>query len=151
MEFVSKNTQKYSNKFIAAFLKSSFWLWYCLNKFESLDSMLFDIFNDICVPHITSDTNKMKAVKEVEKLVDEIIAMEKDFLSINNRKNSMQLQEKNDQICKQFMEINNKIYKIIELSEDEIITVKTCLQKNKIFTGEINLKIDKGTEGHLYS
>ena len=63
---------EYSNKFIVSFLKSSVWIWYCFNKFETLD--LYKNLEKIIIPKINLKNLQLKEhILEIEDKVELII------------------------------------------------------------------------------
>lgn len=137
------NNQSYSNKFITCFLKSSLCLWYCLNKHEDIDLYRQKIFEDLILPKI-SPANKpqQKMVANIESYFDDIIQLEKKFLvasRINKKdKEHLKLTERhNSAVDKKAYSIDQKIFELFRLSQDEVAIIENNLKANDIYLPKI--------------
>lgn len=136
--FNSKN-KEYNNKFITAFLKSSFNIWYCLNKFENID--FFSKFEELEIPLIYSKNNDEKLlVKKIINRIDDIIGNEITFLKIIKRNVKLdeesrynKINEYNSSVESLFYEIDNNIYKLLNLNDEDINVIKNYLKASKIY------------------
>lgn len=140
---LSSNSSNYSNKFIASFLKSSFCLWYCINKFESINLFRPNIFEDIIVPKINASNNDQKSIlNAIEKYFDKIIDLERKYLvssKSGGRERLIQLvEEHNSAVDKIAYAIDRKIFDLFELSHDEIAVVENNLISNDIYLPQID-------------
>jgi len=138
--FSSKEPGKYSNKFISCFLKSSFWLWYCMNKFGTLDIISPDIFQKAIIPRIhIKDRKNMKKIEFVDDNLDKILELEKGFLSIipKSKKNGEIYRKKteahNKKVDRLAYEIDKFIYSLLSLSNPEIKVIESFLSENRIY------------------
>ena len=133
LEISSKNPRTFSNKFIAAFLKSSFWIWYCLNKYDGSDIFPYDIFAKILIPRIYPNLpNIIERIKNIETLFGKIIEIEQSFLSEKKSANK-NIEAHNDNAELFFSKIDSEIYAILGLSEEEVKIVETGLKGSKIY------------------
>jgi predicted HTH transcriptional regulator len=133
LEISSKNPRNISNKFIAAFLKSSFWIWYCLNKYDGLNIFPFDVFVKILIPRIYPNLPEViERTKNIETLFGKIIDIEQSFLS-EKKSNSEHIGKHNDNAELLFSKIDSEIYAILGLSEEEIKIIETGLKGSKIY------------------
>lgn len=130
-------TSDYSIKFLCAFLKSSFFIWYCLNKFDTLDFFQPKFFNLISVPCIHKNSPKdINIVKEIEEKFDKILAMEKEFLK-NYVSKASNLEDEiinhNKRIANVFNEIDDLIFDLLNLHEEDKQIIKENLQSRYIY------------------
>lgn len=135
-----KVATNYSIKFLCAFLKSSFFLWYVKNKFGDFDFYPPEIFNYITVPtiHFNNPTEKLLITK-IETDVDNIIQLEKAFLKTNwetikNRNDY--IDQHNDKTNYYFKDIDESIFCLLKLKEEEISIIKESLRANYIYIPE---------------
>lgn len=144
--FSSQDVQKYSNKFLVAFLKSSFWLWYCLNRFESYNVISKDIFNKIVIPRINfKNPQQLKIIKDIDFNVDKILRLETSFLknigALKDRTNTEKLLQKveqhNKSIDKFAYEIDKYIYLLVGLVPAEIKTIESSLRSIRVYQPEL--------------
>ena len=132
----------YSSKFLCAYLKSSFYLWYILNSFNTTDFVRPDIFKKVRVPKIQShDVEGTKIVSDVEALFDSIIKQETAFLkSQSSMKAPSELsyaaQKHNRSVYSCFVEIDNLIFSLLHISETERSIILDNLRVNGLFVPE---------------
>lgn len=130
----------YPIKFLCAFLKSSFFLWYIKNKFGDLDFFSPKIFNNITIPILhPKNKQEMDIVEKIETDVDNIIELENNFLktdwtTINDKNNYI---IKHNALTKDFFKrIDESIFSLLRLKEDEILVIKENLHANYIYMPE---------------
>ena len=129
---------KYDMKFITCFLKSSFLLWYMKNKYDNVDFFSPDIFNNIRFPVLNmKNPHTVEIMESINKDFDIIFKLETTFLiGLNKLKEDEMHQyakEHNGKVNEVAHHIDDSIYKLIDLSEDEIITIENNLRLNGIF------------------
>lgn len=131
----------YSTKFLCAFLKSSFFLWYCLNKFNTVDFYPPKLFNSIRVPKLHNRNQvEMSIIKQIEDNFDNILKTEKEFLKVNLQKAECPediIIEHNNHAKSFFMKIDELIYELLHLQEKEIMIIKEYLQSKYIYVPEL--------------
>jgi len=132
LTFSPINHKLYSAKLISAFLKSSFFLWYCINKFDSMDTFRPVIFKNILLPDIDASPSNKTLVKSIEVLVDEILAIESKFLMIKEASDK-DIEAHNSLADEIFRKIDENIYSLIGLSQADIGIVEECLIGNNIY------------------
>lgn len=130
----------YPIKFLCAFLKSSFFLWYIKNKFGDLDFFSPKIFNNITIPILhPKNKQEMDILEKIETDVDNIIELENNFLktdwiTINDKNNYI---IKHNALTKDFFKrIDESIFSLLRLKEDEILVIKENLRANYIYMPE---------------
>lgn len=127
----SASHDKYSNAFITCFLKSTFFLWYCLHKFDSFDIRKHEIFHEIMIPSINKKIPAVKVnVESIENNFNVILEVEKEFLT--KKITSENINRHNKLIDRHAYEIDKNIYDLINLSKNEIDVVESFLRQNKI-------------------
>lgn len=133
-------TNGYSIKFLCAFLKSSFFLWYVKNKFGDFDFFPPKIFNYITIPtlHLNNPTEK-NLITKIEENIDNIIELEKTFLKTGWE----EIQKKEDYVIQHnektknlFKEIDELIFSLLKLKDEEVLIIKENLRANYIFIPE---------------
>lgn len=133
-------SESYSIKFLCAFLKSSFFLWYVKNKFGDLNIYLPEIFNYINVPSLhNNNVDEKNIIQKIESNVDDIIELEKAFLKtdMENIKDVIDyVNQHNEQTKKSFKEIDELIFNLLRISEDDILIIKENLRANNIYIPE---------------
>lgn len=133
-------TNDYPIKFLCAFLKSSYFLWYIRNKFGDLDFFPPKIFNNITIPTLHPKNSKeVELVKKIESDVDNIIGLENNFLKTDWKT----IKDQNDHIIKHneqtkniFNKIDESIFRLLKLKDDEILVIKENLRANYIYMPE---------------
>lgn len=132
-------SDQYPMKFLCAFLKSSFFLWYVKNKFGDFDFFPSDIFNCIDIPilHLKNPEDK-KLIENIENNVDEIIKLEKKFLSIDwkvltGEQANNEVNKHNGKTSEIFMNIDNLIFNLLKIGKEEICVIKENLKANGIY------------------
>lgn len=128
----------YSIKFLCAFLKSSFFLWYVKNKFDVFDFHPANIFNYLNVPSLHSGNSvEMNHISKIEAAFDSIIELEKAFLKTNltdlkNINDYVDQHNKNTENC--FKEIDEEIFSLLKIKEEDVSVIKENLRANYIYT-----------------
>lgn len=133
-------SDKYSIKFLCAFLKSSFFLWYIKNKFGDFDFFPPEIFNYITIPTLHFNNHKEKdLITKIEADVDNIIELEKTFLKTNwetIKDKSDYVIQHNNNTKKFFKEIDDYIFSLLRLKEEDVLVIKENLRANYIYLPE---------------
>ncbi len=127
-----------STKFIAAFLKSSFNLWYLKNKLDDIDIYEPEIFNKLRLPRLnTKRPNVILILKDLQDNFDTILKLEAQVLAktTNLKEKDMltYLTQHNSQIDETAYNIDKQIYQLLNLSEEQIITIEENLRLNNIY------------------
>jgi len=125
-------------KFVACFLKSSFNLFYCKNKFDNEDIYMDKIFNRIRLPSINI---RIPGVREkllkIERNFDKIIELEKAVLKGSKDKDdekfSEELNNHNMEVNRIAYEIDLIIYDILNVSPMEVSTIEENLRLDNIY------------------
>ena len=129
----------YPIKFLCAFLKSSFLLWFIKNKYNSIDIYAPKIFRNLLIPKLNLENIKQKEIIEsIEQLFDEILAKEKEFLSTDLTKFDDKYCEElikrhNNAVQSNFVEIDKLIFSLLHLGADEVKVINEYLQSSNIF------------------
>ena len=133
-------SDKYPIKFLCAFLKSSFFLWYIKNKFGDFDFFPPEIFNYITIPSLhTSNPAEKDLITKIETDVDNIIELEKTFLRTNwetIKDKSDYVIQHNNKTNKYFKEIDESIFSLLKLKEEDVLVIKENLRANYIYLPE---------------
>ncbi|MCR5554982.1 MAG: putative DNA binding domain-containing protein [Bacteroidales bacterium] len=130
----------YSIKFLCAFLKSSFFLWYVKNQFDVFDFYPAKIFNYINVPSLHPENQtEMNLISKIETRVDSIIELERDFFktdlkTIKNTTEYVDRHNKNTETY--FKEIDNLIFELLRIKEEDVLIIKENLRANYIYVPE---------------
>lgn len=130
----------YSIKFLCAFLKSSFFLWYVKNQFDVFDFYPAKIFNHINVPSLHPENQtEMNLISKIETRVDSIIELERDFFktdlkTIKNTTEYVDRHNKNTETY--FKEIDNLIFELLRIKEEDVLIIKENLRANYIYVPE---------------
>lgn len=136
IQFQVKKDSKYSLKFITAFLKSSFFLWFLIIKHDSLDLHNSKIFKSINLPVINfKNPKKVELIKDIEKEFNEIIIQEREFVQIrlNEDNYEREIKNHNSKIDRSALNIDNHIYEILDLDTETISLIKESLKANQIY------------------
>jgi len=143
----NSNLKNYNNKFIVAYLKSSFFIWYCLNKFETIDIIDKSIFSEIEIPMLKESENTKQIVNKIIDLTDEIIKKEMEFLKVLKKDVKLSIENKieiidnhNSSVEPLFIEIDDNIYKLLNLNVADIEIIKSYLKAEKYYPYYINYK-----------
>lgn len=133
----------YSNKFICSFLKSSFFLWYFNFKYETVDFFVPDKFKLILFPKVYSkNPDHRDIIQKIEGAFDIILEKETEFLQkdlkVENDNYEEIIENHNNEIDKYSHEIDQLIYKLIDLTLDEINIIETSLNANNIYVPKNN-------------
>jgi hypothetical protein len=126
-----------NNKFLVAFLKSSFWIWYSIFKLEDWDLYKPEVFRKCRIPDIKKDNDEDRSrIGFIEKRFDEILQLENAFLRTNYRNRTeleKAIEKHNRLIDKPAYVIDKLIYEIIGINESHIEKIETFLRKNAIY------------------
>lgn len=130
-------TKEYPIKFLCAFLKSSYFLWFLKNKFNTIDLCNTSVFNSITIPnlHLKNPSEKL-IVDDIEKVFKQILELERKFLAVKpvaEREYLSIVNNHNSETKKYFAEIDRNIYKLLKLQKEEIEIIEENLQANYIF------------------
>ncbi len=131
----------YTLKFMVAYLKSSFLLWYVLNKLDEINLYLPNIYKNIRFPKLNSDImENIEKVREIEKRVSEILKIEREYLVASQNMKDVQLnkitKEHNFKVDTLAYAIDQVIYQMVGLSKEEIGTVEKRLRLSDIYLPE---------------
>ena len=130
----------YSMKFLCAFLKSSFFLWYVKNKFGDFDFYQPEIYNNITIPSLHPNNPIEKdLITKIEENVDNIIELEKTFLRTDWDAVvdfSNYVYQHNEKTKNYFKGIDELIFRLLKLKDEEIIIIKESLRANYIYVPE---------------
>ncbi len=133
---------RYGMKFTTCFLKSSFLLWYCRNRFDNIDLQDPEIFTNLRLPTLKIDDPFVKdQLTEIECHCDKIIRLEKNFLIVAKRVKEAEMKEHqailidkhNAEVGKIAYEIDRSIYKLLKLNENEISVIEDNLRLNEMY------------------
>jgi hypothetical protein len=114
-------------------------LWFVKNKYNSLDIYDPKILRNLLIPNLHLHNPKEKGIIErIESLFDEILTMEKEFLStdlqkIANDKIEAFIIEHNNKVQAHFIEIDMMIFTLLNLNLEEINTIKENLHSSNVF------------------
>jgi len=141
LKLTAKERSKYGLKFILAYLKSSFLLWYVSNKLDDMNLYSPKVYENIRIPKVNGDAREIaKIVREIEGLVDEILKLEREFLvkaqKVKGSNLSKLADEHNSQIDGHAYNIDQDIFRIIGLSNREIDTIEHHLRLSDIYLPE---------------
>jgi hypothetical protein len=131
----------YTLKFMVAYLKSSFLLWYVLNKLDEINLYLPNIYKNIRLPKLNSDIKEnIEKVKKIEERVSEILKLEREYLvaSQNMKGDSLNkfTKEHNSKVDPLAYTIDQFVYQMVELSKEEIGIVEKRLRLSDIYLPE---------------
>src|SRR4030043_201036 len=135
-------TSFYGMRFLVAFLKSSFCLWYLLNRHGTTDFTDPSVFSTLRLPIITLNRpDSQEQITLINDTFDHIIREEHKFIAEFNksyvRKNThVQVEFVNNynaRIAGHFYAIDQAIYRLLGLSDDEIDVVENNLRFNKLY------------------
>ena len=138
LKIQSRNEKYFSNIFITCFLKSSFWLWYALNKFSNFDLYNPKYFRCILLPKINLNPETKEVIKLIETNFRKIIELEKIFLINTNKIKGLKrlgliIEEHNKTIDELAYDIDKNIYKLCKLSDDDIRIIENYLKNNDVY------------------
>jgi PHP family Zn ribbon phosphoesterase len=133
-----KDPKHYGLKFVACFLKSSFFLWYCERSFGNLDIFEPNIFSNLRLPKICDGEKCTNLVKEVEMKMDNILKLERDYLTlipkIKSKDQCFELTTKhNSAVDSMAYGIDENIYHILDLSKEQISMIESDLRMSEVF------------------
>ena len=132
----------YDIRFIVSFLKSSFYLWYAQNKYRSTNFADYEIFRDLRLPIIKlKRPDSQKQIRLINDTFNYIIKEERKFIAEFNKayirkktdaKNEFIIKH-NARIAQRFYAIDQSIYNLLGLSDNEIDVIENNLKFNKIY------------------
>lgn len=134
--------KNYPIKFLCAYLKSTFFLWYVLNKYYTFDIIPPSTYNNIRIPQLHLNNSKELAIiTEVESHFDQIIDAEKIFLiKQNSIKDPDEIVNEiirhNESVRSYFIGIDNCVYSLLNINETEKLVIRDNLRVNNIFVPE---------------
>jgi hypothetical protein len=136
----SQRNTPYGLSFTICFLKSSFLIWYCKTKFDSMDIYPPKVFKNLRLPVIdTKNANCIELLHKLKLHFEEILKLEKEYL-LKYRKflgNSEKIidytNSHNVLVDDQAYNIDLIIYQLLHLTPDEIHTVEDYLILNSIY------------------
>lgn len=132
----------YPIKFLCSYLKSSFYLWYIMNRFNTFDVIPPSSFNCVRIPQIhIKNPKELAIVSEVETLFDSIIAAEKSFLVKQGKiKQSDELLEvtiaHNNSVKESFIRIDELFFILMGISDTEKNIILENLKVNGVYIPE---------------
>jgi hypothetical protein len=129
---------RYGIRFITCFLKSSFLLWYCKNKFDDIDLHNPNIFKNLRLPILDISDQSIKGqIVKINGYFDQIIGLERNYLAIAQKLKKPELQEHTDkhnmQVDKIAYDIDHIIYQLLNLTTDEISVIEDNLRLNEVY------------------
>jgi len=136
----SKISTPYGLSFTVCFLKSSFLLWYCKIKFDSVDIFVPEVLENIRFPLI--DTNNANCVQLLHNLkihLYEILNLEKEFLLkyrrflTNEEALNDYAESHNRRVDGAAHNIDHIIYQLLHLTPDEISTIEDYVRLNDFY------------------
>lgn len=138
-----------NGKIITSILKSTFWIWYLKNKFDVTDFLPPPIFNDLKFPEFNIKNPQDKFIlKRIEVLFDNILMLEKKFLTMlnenleiikNEEKFFHMVKNHNDEVAISACEIDKLIYKKLMLEESEIKLIESNVKASGYYICEDNM------------
>jgi hypothetical protein len=136
----SKRNTPYGLIFTVCFLKSSFFIWYCKTKFDSVDIFLPEVFNNIRFPVIdTKNANCIKLLHNLKLQFDKILKLEKGYLLkyrkfLGNEEKVVEYTDSHNALVNDnAYNIDLIIYELLHLTTDEIRTIEDYLTLNSIY------------------
>jgi hypothetical protein len=136
----SKINTPYGLSFTVCFLKSSFLLWYCKTKFDSVDIFPPEVFKNIRFPDIDiKNANCIELLRNLKIHFYEILKLEKEYLLkyrkflTNEEKTTDYITSHNSRVDDHAHNIDLIIYQLLHLTPDEIRTIEDYLKLNDIY------------------
>lgn len=129
----------YPLKFLCAYLKSSFYLWYLINRFNTFDVIPPSHFNCLKVPQLYLKNKKHASiVRDVEKLFDDILSAEASFLANQRDIKDPELiiesiRTYNESVQDAFVQIDELFFLLLNLNDGEKQTIKDNLKANGVY------------------
>jgi len=138
LKLFAKKNSLYGLKFMAGYLKSSFLLWYVLNKLENTNLYRPTIYEKIRIPKLNVDNEEdIENIRETEKQVEEILKLEQKYLVASQSMRRHTLckftEEHNSKVDPLAYAIDQAIYRIVGLSSEEIKIVENRLRLSDIY------------------
>lgn len=137
-----KNTKvQFSLKLIASFLKSSFFIWYFLNKYENVNIHIPSLFNKIRFPSLnTSNTIIKSNIQSIEHYMDDILLLEKQYLQDYSKVKDADIFKFTDshnlEISVIAYNIDKLFYELLDLSSIEIKCIEDSFRLNNLYIHE---------------
>lgn len=125
----------YSAKFLCSYLKSSFLLWYLINKHDNVDIFEPEIFQELIVPKINfSNPEERKLISKIENELDTILIQENEFLKLKLNKDNYEdeVMKHNSVIDKHSINIDMAIFELLKLNSETIEIIESTLKANQI-------------------
>ena len=130
-----ENKDNYSTKFLCSYLKSSFFLWFLLNKYDDTNFYEPEIFRELIVPKLDFSKNEIKQlVIKLENEFDAILLKENDFLKIKLGKDNYEdeIFKHNSLIDSYAINIDKIIFEILGLNNETQEIIESTLKANQI-------------------
>ena len=131
-----KKSSNYSAKFLTAFLKSSFLLWFFICKYNDINIFKRQLFHKIRIPKLNFKNPKVQnGIDKIEKNVNSILNKENKFVQvkINSDDYYNKVDKHNSEVDKYFHKIDNEIFKLLDLDEETKALIKKTLKANNIY------------------
>jgi len=129
---------KLSAKFLCAFLKSSFFLWYLNANFGELDFFSYSIFDDLAFPRVDQRCAETKVlISRVESEFEKILASENSYLSESCAGRSEIVSDHNKIIDKSAYIIDCCFYQMMKLNGEEIGFIESSLRASQIYLPQV--------------
>lgn len=126
----------YSNKLLCAFLKSSFFLWFLLSKYDDINMHDPQIFRKIRLPKLNFKNPLIKSkISIIESEIESIFLIEQDFLKITLTEENCEeiVFNHNKSIDKHSANIDAMIFELLEIDADIIELIENTLKANQIY------------------
>lgn len=130
------NKSNYSARFLCSYLKSSFLLWYLINKYDNTNIFEPEIFHELIVPKINfGNPEAKKLVIKIENEMDAILIKENDFLKLTLNENNYEdeITKHNFIIDKHSINIDMAIYELLNLNDEIKEIIESTLKANQIY------------------
>jgi hypothetical protein len=134
----SKDKEKYSNKYICAFIKSSINLWYCINQFENLNIYKKDIITNLRLPNFSNKPAYKNLSNEIEDNFNKILILEKEILNkipkaknVNDRTDM--IDQHNKKVDLLALKIDKSFFTILGFGSSQVADIENDLIANKIY------------------
>lgn len=127
-----------STKFVSAFLKSSFNLWYLKNKLDDIDIYKPEVFSRLRLPMLNLKHPRIiKILEDFHNNFDTILKLEAQLLtkmtSLKEDDRISYIELHNSKVDEISYNIDRQIYQLLNLSEEQIVTIEENLRLNNIY------------------
>lgn len=135
----TENNAPYGIKFTTCFLKSSFLMWYCGNKFDNFDLFRQKILTTLRLPIInTRKPINVEKLRELEACLGKILDLERKYLVTVQRLRDRHLIEEqteqhNSAVDPLAYKIDQIIYQLLGLSAEDVGVIENNLRLKGIF------------------